>query len=70
MSYKVIVADDSQTIQKVINITLAKQPYDLIECLSEEALFKELDKYRLYFIYAYSLMFWLYLSFYVFLSEN
>lgn len=46
MSYKVIVADDSQTIQKVINITLAKQPYDLIECLSEEALFKELDKMK------------------------
>lgn len=44
MSYKVIVADDSQTIQKVINITLAKQPYLLIECLSEEALFTELDK--------------------------
>jgi|OM-RGC.v1.037962778 hypothetical protein len=32
--------------------------------------FKELDKYKLYFIYAYGLMFWLYLSFYVFLSEN
>lgn len=46
MSYKVIVADDSQTIQKVINITLAKQPYDLIECLSEEALFKELEKLK------------------------
>lgn len=44
MSYKVIVADDSQTIQKVINITLAKQPYHLIECLSEDALFAELDK--------------------------
>lgn len=44
MSYKVIVADDSQTIQKVINITLAKQPYNLIECLSEEALFSELEK--------------------------
>lgn len=44
MSYKVIVADDSQTIQKVINITLAKQPYRLIECLTEEALFSELEK--------------------------
>lgn len=44
MSYKVLVADDSQTIQKVINITLAKQPYNLIECLSEEALFSELEK--------------------------
>lgn len=44
MSYKVIVADDSQTIQKVINITLAKQPYNLVECLSEEALFSELEK--------------------------
>lgn len=44
MSYKVIVADDSQTIQKVINITLAKQPYHLIECLSEDALFSQLEK--------------------------
>lgn len=32
--------------------------------------FKELDKYKLYFVYAYGLMFRLYLSFYVFLSEN
>ncbi|MFA5584056.1 MAG: response regulator [Bacteriovoracaceae bacterium] len=44
MSYRVLVADDSQTIQKVINITLAKQPYVLVECLSEEALFDQLDK--------------------------
>lgn len=47
MSYKVIVADDSQTIQKVINITLAKQPYNLIECLSEDALFSELEKNKI-----------------------
>ena len=47
MSYKVIVADDSQTIQKVINITLAKQPYNLIECLSEDALFTELEKNKI-----------------------
>ncbi|MCT4642222.1 MAG: response regulator [Bacteriovoracaceae bacterium] len=28
---KVLVADDSQTIQKVINITLSSEPYELIE---------------------------------------
>lgn len=32
MSHKIVVADDSQTIQKVIAITLAGEPYELIEC--------------------------------------
>lgn len=38
MAYKFLVADDSQTIQKVIKITLAPEDYDLIECHSEDTL--------------------------------
>lgn len=33
MKPKIIVADDSQTIQKVIKITLASEDYELVECL-------------------------------------
>ena len=33
MKHQVIVADDSQTIQKVIAITLSSEPYELTECL-------------------------------------
>lgn len=42
MNHKVLLADDSLTIQKVIKITLANQPYDITECSSEEELFKKL----------------------------
>jgi len=38
MKPKIIIADDSQTIQKVIKITLAKQDFELIECLDESQL--------------------------------
>ena len=38
MSEKILVADDSTTIQKVIQITLAKMPYQLVECLDETTL--------------------------------
>lgn len=33
MKHQVIVADDSQTIQKVISITLASEPFEITECL-------------------------------------
>jgi DNA-binding response OmpR family regulator len=33
MKHKVIIADDSQTIQKVIKITLANENFELVECL-------------------------------------
>jgi len=33
MKHQVIVADDSQTIQKVIAITLSSEPHELTECL-------------------------------------
>ncbi len=35
MNHKVLLADDSLTIQKVIKITLANEPYDLIDCANE-----------------------------------
>jgi DNA-binding response OmpR family regulator len=42
MNHKVLLADDSLTIQKVIKITLANQPYDITDCSSEEELFRQL----------------------------
>ncbi len=42
MNHQVLLADDSVTIQKVIKITLANQPYDITECSSEDELFKKL----------------------------
>lgn len=42
MNHKVLLADDSLTIQKVIKITLANQPYDITEASSEDELFQKL----------------------------
>lgn len=42
MNHKVLLADDSLTIQKVIKITLANQPYDITDCSTEEELFHQL----------------------------
>ncbi|MBL6988627.1 MAG: response regulator [Bacteriovoracaceae bacterium] len=42
MVSKILVADDSPTIQKVVRITLANSPYEITECTSEEALFDKL----------------------------
>lgn len=49
MSSKLLVADDSLTIQKVIGITLANSGYELTECLSENDLDTKLksDQYDL-----------------------
>ncbi len=41
MTQKIIVADDSQTIQKVVAITLANDSYELITCLNETDLVKQ-----------------------------
>jgi len=38
MKPKIIIADDSLTIQKVIKITLANEDFDLVECLDESSL--------------------------------
>lgn len=42
MNHQVLLADDSITIQKVIKITLANQPYDITDCSSEDELFQKL----------------------------
>jgi DNA-binding response OmpR family regulator len=42
MNHKVLLADDSLTIQKVIKITLANQPFDIVDCISDDELFKKL----------------------------
>lgn len=38
MSAKILVADDSQTIQKVVSMTLAGEDFDLIECRDASSL--------------------------------
>jgi DNA-binding response OmpR family regulator len=43
MGIKILVADDSATIQKVIAITLANTSYELAEALSEDDLFKKIS---------------------------
>lgn len=43
MNHKVLLADDSLTIQKVIKITLANQPYDIVDCSSDDELFNKLS---------------------------
>jgi DNA-binding response OmpR family regulator len=49
MTAKILVADDSLTIQKVVSITLANNPYEITECLNEERLLEEVksSKYEL-----------------------
>jgi DNA-binding response OmpR family regulator len=42
MNHKVLLADDSVTIQKVIKITLANQPYEITDAASETDLFNKL----------------------------
>ena len=46
MNHKVLLADDSLTIQKVIKITLANQPYDITDCSNEEELFNQLPEIK------------------------
>lgn len=44
MNHKVLLADDSLTIQKVIKITLANQPFEIVDCSSDDELFKKLPE--------------------------
>ena len=44
MNEKILVADDSSTIQKVIQITLASMSYTLTQCLDEADLLKKIKK--------------------------
>jgi DNA-binding response OmpR family regulator len=42
MTKKILVADDSATIRKVIHITLANEDYELIDCDSDQELLKSI----------------------------
>jgi DNA-binding response OmpR family regulator len=44
MTTKVLVAEDSLTVQKVINFTLESEPFDLDHCKDEEELFSKFKK--------------------------
>ena len=46
MRPKVLIADDSSTIQKVIQITLANEDYELFSCEDEQELFKLAEEIR------------------------
>ncbi len=46
MNHKVLLADDSLTIQKVIKITLANQPFEIVDCVSDDELFKKLPEVK------------------------
>lgn len=52
MGHKVLLADDSLTIQKVIKITLANEPYQIVECNNEKELLEKLkaEKPKLVFL--------------------
>jgi DNA-binding response OmpR family regulator len=41
---KILIADDSLTIQKVIKITLANEDYDLAECLDDKNLLEKISE--------------------------
>lgn len=46
MTNKVLLADDSLTIQKVIKITLNDEPYDIIDCPHEDQLEELIGEHR------------------------
>ena len=52
MTTKVLVAEDSLTVQKVINFTLESEPFNLDYCKDEEELFSKFKKgaYNLVFL--------------------
>lgn len=43
MKHKVLIADDSLTIQKVIRITLSSEPYNLMDCDDTNQLYKMIE---------------------------
>ncbi len=46
MKHKILIADDSLTIQKVIKITLASEPFDLFECNESATLNSKLEEVK------------------------
>lgn len=51
MKHKVLIADDSLTIQKVIRITLSGEPYELIDCDDSTSLFNKVEEERPALVY-------------------
>jgi len=46
MAHKVLLADDSLTIQKVIKITLANQPFEIVDAVNEKELFEKISSVK------------------------
>lgn len=46
MKHKILIADDSLTIQKVIKITLASEPFELFECTDAQDLENNLNEIK------------------------
>ena len=44
MAKKILVADDSSTIQKVVSITLSEEPFEIFECFDEKELFELIEE--------------------------
>jgi DNA-binding response OmpR family regulator len=44
MAKKILVADDSPTIQKVVSITLSEEPFEIVECFEEKQLFNLIEE--------------------------
>jgi DNA-binding response OmpR family regulator len=49
--YKVLLADDSLTIQKVIKITLANEPFQIINCKTEADLFSKFSSEKPHLVF-------------------
>lgn len=43
MSKKILIVDDSETILKVISVTMGSSDYDVVTCVDEKKMFKELE---------------------------
>lgn len=46
MGVKILLADDSPTILKVVKIILAKEPFEVVECARDSELLDKLSKHR------------------------
>ena len=46
MKHKILIADDSLTIQKVIKITLANEPFELFECVNAQELENKINEVK------------------------
>ena len=46
MEHKVLIADDSLTIQKVIKITLSNEPFVLSDCTDADELVSSVEEFK------------------------